>query len=82
MIDCKQAVQHLWGYLDRNLEQAREDELEQHLGLCRHCCGELEFAKQIRDRLAAGVAADKVEAPVRERLQQFIRGLEVRDEPH
>ncbi len=76
MIDCKQAVQRLWGYLDRNLEQAREAELEQHLGLCRHCCGELEFAKQIRDRLAAGVAADKVEAPVRERLERLIRRLE------
>ncbi len=76
MIDCKAAVQRLWGYLDRNLEQAGEEELEQHLGLCRHCCGELEFAKQIRDRLAAGVAADKVEPPVRERLEEFIRGLE------
>ena len=76
MIDCKQAVQRLWGYIDQNLEQAREEELEQHLGLCRHCCGELEFAKQIRDRLAVGVAADKVEPPVRERLERFIRGLE------
>jgi hypothetical protein len=74
VIDCKLAVQRLWGYLDRNLERAREDELEQHLGLCRHCCGELEFAKQIRDRL--GVAADQVEPPVRERLERFIRGLE------
>jgi anti-sigma factor (TIGR02949 family) len=76
VIDCKQAVQRLWGYLDRNLERAREEELEQHLGLCRHCCGELEFAKQIRNRLATGVAADQVEAPVRERLERFIRGLE------
>lgn len=76
MIDCKESVQRLWGYLDRNLERAREDELEQHLGLCRHCCGELEFAKQIRDRLAAGVASDQVEPPVRERLERFIRGLE------
>ena len=76
MIECKQAVQRLWGYLDRNLEQAHEEELEHHLGLCRHCCGELEFAKQLRDRLAAGVAADKAEAPVRERLERFIRGLE------
>ena len=43
--------------------------------------GELEFAKQIRDRLAAGVVADKVEPPVRERLERFIRGLERRNEP-
>jgi len=76
VIDCKLAVQRLWGYLDRNLERAREDELEQHLGLCRHCCGELEFAKQIRDRLAVGVAAAQAEPPVRERLERFIRGLE------
>lgn len=76
MIECKQAVQRLWGYLDRDLERASEAELEEHLGLCRHCCGELEFATQIRERLAAGVRSGGVEPPVRERLERFIKGLE------
>ncbi|MGH2435817.1 MAG: zf-HC2 domain-containing protein, partial [bacterium] len=51
MINCKEAVSRLWDYLDRRLGVVPEKELEEHLGICRHCCGELEFAKQIRDRL-------------------------------
>ena len=74
MIDCKQAVQRLWGYLDKNLEQAHEEELEHHLGLCRHCCGELEFAKQVRNKLSA--SADRPLAPTaHERLQKFVQRL-------
>lgn len=73
MISCKQAVETLWGYLDRNLDHAREEELERHLGLCRHCCGELEFAKQIRAKLA--VTEPPVSPSVRDRLEQFVRAL-------
>lgn len=76
MIECKQAVQRLWSYLDRDLERVGEAELEQHLGVCRHCCGELEFAKQLRDRLAAGAGSDQVEPAARERLERFIDRLE------
>jgi anti-sigma factor RsiW len=66
------AVERLWSYLDRHLDERKEHELEQHLGLCRHCCGELEFAKQVRAKLA-----ETAEAPLspehRARLRRFVR---------
>jgi len=74
MIACRDAVERLWSYLDRNIDGAQEDELEQHLGLCRHCCGELEFAKQVRNKL--GESADPpLEPTARERLQKFVQRL-------
>ena len=74
MIACGDAVERLWSYLDRNLDRGREEELEQHLGLCRHCCGELEFAKQVRNKLAA--SAETPLAPTgRDRLQKFMQRL-------
>ena len=74
MIACRDAVERLWSYLDRNIDQAQEQELEQHLGLCRHCCGELEFAKQVRNKLSE--SADKpLEPTAHERLQKFAQGL-------
>jgi anti-sigma factor RsiW len=74
MIACRDAVERLWSYLDRNIDRAQEDELEQHLGLCRHCCGELEFAKQVRNKLSE--SADKpLEATAHERLQKFVQRL-------
>ena len=74
MIACRDAVERLWSYLDRNIDGAQEDELEQHLGLCRHCCGELEFAKKVRSKLASS-ADTPLEATARERLQKFAQRL-------
>lgn len=74
MIACREAVERLWSYLDRNIDRAQEDELEQHLGLCRHCCGELEFAKQVRSKLASS-SDTPLEAMARERLQKFAERL-------
>jgi anti-sigma factor (TIGR02949 family) len=77
VINCKDAVSRLWTYLDRNLERVQERELEEHLGLCRHCCGELEFAKQIRERLrTAGKTDEAVPEEARTRLNALIAGLE------
>lgn len=74
MIACREAVDRLWSYLDRSLDRSREEELEHHLGLCRHCCGELEFAKQVRTKLKD--TADTPLAPeAKERLGAFTRGL-------
>jgi anti-sigma factor (TIGR02949 family) len=72
MIACKQAVDRLWDYLDRHLGESEEAELESHLGLCRHCCGELEFAKRIRGKLA-GSGAAPLPSDVRGRLETILR---------
>jgi anti-sigma factor (TIGR02949 family) len=75
VISCKEAVARLWTYLDRNLGAAQERELEEHLGLCRHCCGELEFARQIRERLRTPAVAAKVPPEVRGRIEGFLKQL-------
>jgi anti-sigma factor (TIGR02949 family) len=74
VIACKEAVERLWTYLDRKLDRRLEEEVEQHLGICRHCCGELEFAKQIREKLAAS-RDDEIPADTRARLEGLLRGL-------
>jgi len=74
MIACRDAVERLWSYLDRNIDRTQEDELEQHLGLCRHCCGELEFAKQVRNKLSES-ADTPLEPTARERLHKFAQRL-------
>lgn len=74
MIECKEAVKRLWEYVDRNLERRRAEELEQHLGLCRHCCGELEFAQQVRAKLSE-TATTPLPADTRTRLETMLRRL-------
>jgi anti-sigma factor (TIGR02949 family) len=76
VIKCKEAVSRLWAYLDRTLGRVQEQELEEHLGLCRHCCGELEFAKQMRDLLKKPGGATAIPPESRGKLETFLKGLE------
>jgi predicted anti-sigma-YlaC factor YlaD len=73
VIKCKEAVSRLWAYLDRNIERIHEAELEEHLGLCRHCCGELEFAKQVRVMLRGPGSATEITPDIRARLGGFLK---------
>jgi NAD(P)-dependent dehydrogenase (short-subunit alcohol dehydrogenase family) len=40
-------------------ERAKAGELEEHLEACQRCCGELEFSRELRDRVSA-VGADRI----------------------
>ena len=71
MIDCREAVRRLWEYLDRALSAEERDAIEEHLGLCRQCCGEVEFAKQLRSFLRDRASAD-LPADVHRRLNSVL----------
>ena len=75
MIRCKEAVARLWAYLDRNLGRVQEQEMEEHLGLCRHCCGELAFARQIRDLLKRPSGETEIPPEVRVKLEASLKRL-------
>jgi mycothiol system anti-sigma-R factor len=67
MITCAEAVEQLWAYLDGALTADDKAALEEHLGFCRVCCGEVEFAKELRGFLARS-AGEELPADVRARL--------------
>ena len=76
MITCAEAVRNLWAYLDEALVVTERAGVEEHLGLCRQCCGELEFAQILRDFLADQARTDQLPDEVRERMQRFVENLE------
>jgi anti-sigma factor (TIGR02949 family) len=78
VISCAEAVRQLWEYLDGVAGQARAAAIEEHLSLCRRCCGEAEFAAELRGFLAAH-ADDDIPAPVHARLLAALG--QVVDEP-
>ena len=75
MISCAEAVKQLWAYLDGEIAPAERAAVEEHLAFCRRCCGELEFAEELRRFLAAG-AAEEVPDNVRARLLATLEELE------
>ena len=77
MISCAQAVRDLWNYLDGLVDEPARDAVEQHLSVCRRCCGELEFAHELRGFLARH-AAETLPPDVEARLTAMLADLEVR----
>jgi anti-sigma factor (TIGR02949 family) len=73
-IPCSEAVQQLWDYLDQAVSPQEQEQVERHLSFCRTCCGELEFAKQLRGFLATQ-GADELPPHVHARLERFLADL-------
>ena len=58
MIGCSEAVRQLWEYLDGTVEEAERAVIDEHLQRCRRCCGELDFARELRSMLSDAVHED------------------------
>lgn len=75
MISCAEAVRQLWEYLDGLVDESDRAAVEEHLSFCRRCCGEAEFAGELRGFLAAN-AAEELPADVHARLAATLDRLE------
>lgn len=74
MISCSEAVRRLWEYLDDIVEDTERGQIDEHLQRCRRCCGELEFARELKAKLA-GAAVEDLPTDVLARLHRTIEGL-------
>lgn len=77
MISCAEAVERLWAYLDGELTAEDKAALEEHLSFCRVCCGEVEFARELRGFLIRS-AGEELPEDVRTRLIASLEELEAR----
>lgn len=76
MISCAEAVRQLWEYLDDTVEETDRVQIEEHLQRCRRCCGELEFAGELRRFLVDAAKQDSPEEDVLRRLNQTLEELD------
>jgi anti-sigma factor (TIGR02949 family) len=75
VITCAEAVRELWAYLDGVVDEPGREAMDEHLAFCRRCCGEAEFALELRSFLVAN-AAEELPADVRLRLAATLEQLE------
>src|SRR4029450_10563623 len=59
VIACSEAVRQLWEYLDQAVSPEEQEKIERHLSFCRRCCGEVEFAKELRGLLGTGGGGER-----------------------
>jgi mycothiol system anti-sigma-R factor len=72
MIDCREAVRRMWSYLDDALAPKSLSEFEEHLDTCVRCCGELEFSRHVRERVATSEAPPTMPPEVRSRFERIL----------
>jgi len=75
MITCSEAVKQLWEYLDGTVDDSQRDAIEEHLSFCRRCCGEVEFAQELR-RFLATSRSEQIPDDVMARLSATLEELD------
>lgn len=69
-LTCEEVVQRLFPYLDRELDDTTNAEIEHHLDSCRGCYSRAEFERKLKAKVAE---TGQSEAP--ERLRKRLKGL-------
>ena len=75
MISCEEAVRRLWEHLEVPPSMDEQALLDAHLALCRRCCGEAEFAAELRGVLRR-LPSEEVPPDVAQRFEALISQLE------
>lgn len=75
MINCTEAVRQLWDYIEKDLHSAEQERMEEHLAFCQRCCGEVEFAQELRSVMQEA-ARPHVPEQVAARLEKYLDDLE------
>jgi mycothiol system anti-sigma-R factor len=72
-MNCNEAVEKLWQYLDRELEGDKVIEIELHLQQCRGCFSRAEFERHLRLLLRRSCGCDQAPPELRARLTRLLR---------
>ena len=75
MISCKEAVAQLCDYVEQQVSTEDAARIDEHLAACRRCCGEAEFAGELRTFMTTHAQAG-IPRDVHERLDGFLKSLD------
>jgi len=72
-MNCDEAVEKLWQYLDRELDDRMVADVEHHLRECRECFSKAEFERRLRVLLRRSCGCERAPLQLRARLSQLLR---------
>ena len=73
-LTCEEVLQHLFAYLDKELDAEASAEIERHLEGCRGCFSRAEFEKKLKARLSetgTGTASESLRARIKSLIERF-----------
>jgi mycothiol system anti-sigma-R factor len=72
-MNCHEALEKLWQYLDRELDGESSTQLQRHLQECRQCFSKAEFERRLRAMLRRSCDGEQAPPELRERLSRLLR---------
>ena len=72
-MNCDEALEKLWQYLDRELDAQTVAAIERHLNDCRDCFCKAEFERRLRVLLRRSCGCERAPLRLRARLSQLLR---------
>jgi anti-sigma factor (TIGR02949 family) len=73
-IGCEEALRRLAEFIDGELSDSEQDNVERHLRTCRSCYSRMEFESRLKQRLSA-LSGDDAPAKSRDRIRKLIQGF-------
>lgn len=73
-LDCEQALQQLFDYLDHELAPAEREAMQHHLDTCRSCYSRADFEGRLKARMA-GLREEQPSATATDRIRRLLDGL-------
>lgn len=75
MIPCEEVARLLWQYMDRELDAATFERLQEHIRQCRDCGPRHEFEARLRTIIRQKCAGQPAPEPLRRRLLALLQDL-------
>jgi mycothiol system anti-sigma-R factor len=73
-IGCEEALKRLAEFIDCELSDSEQANVERHLRTCRSCYSRMEFESRLKQRLSA-LSGDDAPAKSRDRIRKLIKGF-------
>ncbi|MCI0444441.1 zf-HC2 domain-containing protein [bacterium] len=70
-VSCEEVLKKILEFIDGELEEASQDQIEQHLQDCRHCFDRLEFERLLKSRISR-LKNDQMSERLRRRIENLI----------
>jgi mycothiol system anti-sigma-R factor len=72
---CKEAVRHLYLFLDRELAGRKSPAVQRHLDRCHACCTKFEFEKALKSLVREKAREMQVPFSVKQRVARLLRAF-------
>lgn len=74
-MNCEQVVEHLWPFLDGELDAGTSGELTRHLDECRRCFTRTEFERRVKAMVRRSCECDQPPSDLQERMRKVLRSF-------